>query len=74
MSRLAGFKHRQVFRRLKRLGFALDRKAAGSHEIWYHSGTGRYITVPRYSRDLSVGTLRAIIRQAGVTVEEFLDS
>lgn len=31
------------------------------------------VTVPRHGRDLKRGTLVAIIRQAGLTVEEFLD-
>ena len=31
------------------------------------------VSVPVHNRDLPVGTLRAIIRQAGLTVEEFLD-
>jgi predicted RNA binding protein YcfA (HicA-like mRNA interferase family) len=35
MGRLAGFKYRQIVKRLKRLGFVFDRQAAGSHEIWY---------------------------------------
>ncbi len=36
MGRLAGFKYREIVRRLKRLGFSFDRQAAGSHEIWYN--------------------------------------
>ena len=39
MGRLAGFKYRQIIKRLKRLGFEFDRQAAGSHEIWYNSNT-----------------------------------
>jgi hypothetical protein len=36
MGRLAGFKYREVVKRLKRLGFQFDRQAAGSHEIWFN--------------------------------------
>ena len=32
MGRLAGFTYRQVTRKLRRLGFAFDRQARGSHE------------------------------------------
>jgi len=42
MGRLAGFKYREIIKRLKRLGFEFDRQAAGSHEIWFNSETGRY--------------------------------
>lgn len=74
MGRLAGFRYRQVVKRLKALGFAFDRQAAGSHEIWYNVGTHRYTTVPNHPGDLPEGTLRAILKQAGVTPDEFLDA
>lgn len=73
MGRLAGFQYREVIHRLKRLGFAFDRQAAGSHEIWFNPMIGRYTTIPHHPGDLSEGTLRAILKQAGVSTEEFLD-
>lgn len=72
MGRLAGFRYREVVRRLKVLGFAFDRQAAGSHEIWYNASANRYTTIPNHPGDLPEGTLRAILRQAGVDVDEFL--
>jgi len=35
-------------------------------------GTSGNLSIPQH-RELSVGTLRALIRDAGLTVEEFLD-
>lgn len=72
MGRLAGFRYRQIVRRLKARGFIFDRQAAGSHEIWVNPATGRYTTIPNHAGDLPEGTLRAILRQAGVTPDEFL--
>lgn len=72
MERLAGFRHRDVARRLRKLGFSFDRQAAGSHEIWHNPTTGCYTTVPNHPGDLPEGTLRAILRQAALTVDEFL--
>lgn len=72
MGRLSGFSYRDVVRRLKSLGFAFDRQAAGSHEIWYRDTDQRYTTIPNHSGDLPEGTLRAILRQAGVSVDAFL--
>ena len=46
MRRLAGFSYRQIARRLRTLGFAFDRQAAGSYEIWFHAETDRYTTIP----------------------------
>lgn len=72
MGRLAGFRYRDVVRRLKSLGFAFDRQAAGSHEIWFNPATNHYTTLPNHPGDLPEGTLRATLRQAGVEVEAFL--
>ena len=74
MGRLAGFRYREIVKRLKRLGFAFDRQAAGRHEIWFTADTGRYTTIPNHPSDMPEGTLRAILKQVGVTVEEFLQT
>lgn len=74
MGRLAGFKYRQIVKKLKKLGFHFDRQAAGSHEIWYNNRTDRYTTIPNHPGDMPEGTLRAILKQAGVSPEEFLSA
>jgi predicted RNA binding protein YcfA (HicA-like mRNA interferase family) len=73
MGRLAGFKYRQIVKRLKQLGFEFDRQAAGSHEIWYNSNSNCYTTIPNHPRDMPEGTLRAILKQADVSPNQFLD-
>ena len=72
MGKLAGFRYREIVMRLKRLGFEFDRQAAGSHEIWYNSTTNRYTTIPNHPGDMPEGTLRAILKQAGIEIEVFL--
>jgi predicted RNA binding protein YcfA (HicA-like mRNA interferase family) len=72
MGRLAGFRYREIARRLKVCGFQFDRQAAGSHEIWFSQSKNRYTTVPNHPGDMPEGTLRAILRQAGIEPEEFL--
>jgi predicted RNA binding protein YcfA (HicA-like mRNA interferase family) len=73
MGRLAGFKYRQIVKRLKQLGFAFDRQAAGSHEIWYNPATGHYTTIPNHPGDMPEGTLRAILKQSGISPDDFLN-
>ena len=73
MGRLAGFKYRQIVKRLKQLGFEFDRQAAGSHEIWYNPETDRYTTIPNHAGDMPEGTLRAILKQAGISPDQFLN-
>ena len=72
MGRLGGFRYREIVRRLKAFGFAFDRQAAGSHEIWFNATTKRFTTIPNHPGDLPEGTLRAILRQAGIEPQDFL--
>lgn len=72
MGRLAGFKYRQITKRLKQFGFVFDRQAAGSHEIWFNPNTNRYTTIPNHPGDMPEGTLRAILKQAGIEPDDFL--
>ena len=74
MGRLAGFKYRQIIKRLKQLGFEFDRQAAGSPELWFNRGTQRHTTIPNHPGDMPEGALRAILKQAGITIEAFLQA
>ena len=71
MGRLAGFRYRDIVKRLKGCGFEFRRQAAGSHEIWFNPRTHRYTTIPNHPGDMPEGTLRAILKQAGIEPEEF---
>lgn len=72
MGRLAGFSYREIVKRLKLFGFTFDRQAAGSHEIWCNPSTRRYTTIPNHPGDMPEGTLRAILKQAGIETDHFL--
>lgn len=74
MGALAGFRYRDIIRRLKQLGLVFHRQAAGSHEIWFNPALNRYTTIPNHPGDMPEGTLRAILRQAGVDPETFLQN
>ena len=63
--------YREVVRKLRAAGFEFDRSAAGSHEIWYNPQTRLRTTIPNHPGDLPTGTLRAIIRQTGLTKKQF---
>jgi predicted RNA binding protein YcfA (HicA-like mRNA interferase family) len=72
MGRLAGFRYRDITRKLKVCGFEFDRQAAGSHEIWFNSRTNCYTTLPNHPGDMPEGTPRAILKQAGIDTDDFL--
>lgn len=71
MGPLAGFKYREVVKKLKKSGFQFDRNAKGSHEIWFNPDTRARTTIPNHPGDLPEGTLRAILAQAGLSADEF---
>jgi predicted RNA binding protein YcfA (HicA-like mRNA interferase family) len=50
----------------------LARGQAGSHLMLTKTGVRANLSVPLHS-ELSVGTLRSLIRAAGLTVDEFID-
>ncbi len=74
MGRLSGFKYRGIVKKLRRLGWAFDRQAAGSHEIWRHTESGRKVTVPNHPGDMPEGTLRSILREGQIDVDKFLNA
>ena len=72
MGRLAGFSYRETAKLLKALGLEFHRQAAGSHEIWFNPALKRYTTIPNHPGDIPEGTLRAILKQAGIEADAFL--
>ncbi len=74
MTRLPSLTARDVIRKLRKAGFVFDRQAKGSHEIWYNPITKRRTTIPNHPGvDIQKGTLKAIIKEAGLTMEEILE-
>ena len=51
---------------LKQNGFVLDH-TTGSHFIFYNSETKKRATVPRYGKNIPIGTLISILKQAGIS-------
>ena len=67
MPRLPRISGAEAVRALERLGFAVVRQR-GSHIIMRRSASG--CPVPNH-REIKTGTLAGVLRQAGVSVEEF---
>jgi predicted RNA binding protein YcfA (HicA-like mRNA interferase family) len=72
MTRLPSLTYPEVIARLREAGFEFDRQAKGSHEIWYNPITHRRTTIPNHPGTIPRSTLHAIIREAGLSVDEFL--
>ena len=73
MSRLPRITAVELLRALRRDGWELVRQT-GSHHILGHSTKPGLVSVPFHrTRTLPLGTLKNIIDQAGLTVEELRD-
>jgi predicted RNA binding protein YcfA (HicA-like mRNA interferase family) len=70
MSKLPNISGRDCVHALGKIGFYVKRQE-GSHMILRRDEPFAQIVVPDH-RELDRGTLRAIIRQAGLSVDEFV--
>ncbi|HZM86931.1 MAG TPA: type II toxin-antitoxin system HicA family toxin [Blastocatellia bacterium] len=72
MSELPRISGREVVKALTKIGYEQDRQR-GSHIILRQTASPhRRVTVPDH-KEIAKGTLRAIIRETGLTVDEFKD-
>lgn len=73
MPRLPVVSGEETVRTLCRAGFVFSRQS-GSHVVLFHAESARSVSVPVHSgRDLPRGTLRKILRTAGLTAAQFRD-
>jgi predicted RNA binding protein YcfA (HicA-like mRNA interferase family) len=70
MTGLPRISGRECVKALGRIGFYLKRQE-GSHMILRRDDPFQQVVVPEH-KELDRGTLRAIIRQAGLSVDEFM--
>lgn len=70
MARLPVCKAREVLAALRKSGFVVDHHT-GSHAILYKPGHPNPVTVPVHAGDMKPGTLRRIIKDAGLSVDAF---
>ncbi len=72
MGRLSSFKYKEIVSKLRKADFRFDRQAKGSHEIWYNPKAKIRVTIPNHPGDMPEGTFNAIVKQSGLTIEQFL--
>ncbi|MEN8221035.1 MAG: type II toxin-antitoxin system HicA family toxin [Pseudomonadota bacterium] len=67
LSNISGYKATKAFEKVgwQKMG------QVGSHLVMVKTGINVNLSIPQH-KELSVGTLRALIRNSGLTVDEFL--
>ncbi|MGH7597857.1 MAG: type II toxin-antitoxin system HicA family toxin [bacterium] len=73
MAKLRELSYQEAIQRLRKLGFRFYRHGKGSHELWVRDTDGRVVPVPHHrGKNIRKGTVRTIIREVGVSVDEFM--
>ncbi len=71
MAKLRNISGKEAAKAFSKAGWAAVRQV-GSHLVMTKPGQRVNLTIPQH-KELSVGTLRTLIRAAGLTVDEFLE-
>jgi predicted RNA binding protein YcfA (HicA-like mRNA interferase family) len=70
MGKLGNISGKEVVKAFQKVGWTPIGQV-GSHLVMVKSGIRVNLSIPQH-KELSVGTLRSLIRNAGLTVDEFL--
>ena len=70
MAKLPSLTPRDVIQILEKNGFVLDH-SSGSHHVFYNNESKKRVIVPFHRKDLPKGTLVTILKQAGISKDEF---
>ena len=73
MPKLPSIRPKQLVQKLQKLGF-IKHHQVGSHLTMKHLQTGKRAVVPMHVKDLKKGTLLAILREADIDRDVFLDA
>lgn len=70
MGRLANISGKEAVKAFEKAGWRVAGQV-GSHVVMIKPGVRANLSIPQH-KELSLGTLRALIRHAGLSVDEFL--
>jgi len=71
VARLANISGKEAVKAFEKAGWRIVGQV-GSHVVMTKADVRANLSIPQH-KELSLGTLRALIRHSGMTVEEFLD-
>lgn len=62
--------YKEAIKKARKAGFILRRTTSGSHEIWWNEKTRKTCVIPHH-KQIASGTLRQIVKQMGISENEF---
>ena len=72
MAKLPIVKPKQVIAALQRADFFIDHQTGSHARLIHQTEPQRRVSVPRHNRDLKKGTLKSILRQAELSVDDLI--
>jgi predicted RNA binding protein YcfA (HicA-like mRNA interferase family) len=66
-------KPKEVLRALQSAGFYVHHQAGSHARLFHQTRPELRVTIPMHNKDLPAKTLKSIIRQAGMNLEEFIE-
>jgi predicted RNA binding protein YcfA (HicA-like mRNA interferase family) len=64
---------KEVLRALLSAGFYIHHQTGSHARLFHRAKTELHVTIPIHNKELPPKTLKSIIRQAGLTPEEFIE-
>lgn len=62
--------YREAIKKARKAGFVFRRNTGGTHEIWWNEQKKKTCVIPHH-HEIKSGTLKSVIKQMGLTEEEF---
>jgi predicted RNA binding protein YcfA (HicA-like mRNA interferase family) len=73
MPKLPVLKSKEVLRALQSFGFYVHHQRGSHARLFHGTRSDLRVPIPMHNKDLPEKTLKSILRQAGLSVEEFIE-
>lgn len=64
---------KQLVQALRKAGFVIDHQTGSHLSLSHPDSPTRFAVIPMYNKDLRKGTLKSILRQSGMTIEQLIE-
>lgn len=62
--------YREVIKKARKAGFIFRRNTGSTHEIWWNEEKRKTCVIPHH-HEIKAGTVKSILKQMGITQDEF---
>lgn len=62
--------YKALIKKARKAGFVFRRATGGTHEIWWNEQKKKTCVIPHH-KEIKLGTVKSIIKQMGLTMDQF---